>query len=96
MNFPEWHYVKNGDFPENYREYITYSYKCNEYTYPVLVVTKSCKTIKALRVRLTTEENFKWTSCKAITKPLHFNPENVVMWTFLPTRNYLKNVINGK
>lgn len=92
MNFPEWHFIKDNEFPENYPENIEYSYKCNEYTLPVLVVTKNYRCYKAIRCRLTTEENFKWWAAKGITKALKFKPEDIICWTFLPTKEYLKNI----
>ncbi len=96
MNFPEWHYVKDGDFPEKYPENITYSYKCNEYTYPVLVITKpNYKSYKAIRMRLTTEENFKWWAGKGITKSLKFKEEDIIMWTFLPDKKYFKDLLKN-
>ena len=94
--FPEWHYTKNGDFPEKYTDCVTYSYKCNEFTLPVLVVTKSkYNTYKAIRARFTNEENFKWWAAKGIDKPLKFSENDIIMWTFLPSRDYLKNLVKN-
>ena len=94
MNYPEWHFIKNNDLPENYSEFMTYSFKSNEFTHPVLVVGKGLRVYKACRVRYTTDENFQWTSCKGMQKPLKFKAEEVIMWTFLPTKEYLKEIIN--
>lgn len=92
--FPEWHYTENNDFPENYPENITYSYQCNEYTYPVLVVIKSgFKSYKAVRARFTTEENFKWWAGKGVNKAPKFKDEDVIMWTFLPDIEYFKSLV---
>lgn len=91
--FPEWHFIKDNDYPENYTDCITYSYKCNEYTLPVLVVTKSnYKSYKVIRARLTTEENFKWWAAKGITKAPKFKEEDIIAWTFLPTKEYFKQL----
>ena len=93
MNFPEWHSINKGEFPENYPENITYSFKCNEYTYPVLIITKPYfKAYKAIRARFTTEENFKWWAAKGVSKAPKFKDEDVLYWTFLPTREYFDNL----
>ena len=92
MSFPEWHFISKGEFPENYPENITYSYKCNEYTFPVLDITKNYNSYKAIRARLTTEENFKWWSGKGLSKAPKFKEEEVICWTFLPSKKYLKEL----
>jgi hypothetical protein len=41
---------------------------------------------------MTTEENFKWWAAKGVTKPLKFKEEDIICWTFLPTREYFKEL----
>ena len=95
MKFPEWHFIKNADYPENYLEFKTYSYKSHEYTHPVLVATKYM-TFKVTRRRLTTEENFSWVPNKSNKGTIKFKPEELIMWTFLPTQKYLKQIIKNE
>ena len=92
--FPDWHFVDKGDFPENYPDNITYSYQCNEYSYPVLIIVKSnYNCYKAVRARFTNEENFKWWAAKGVSKPPKFKDKDVICWTFLPSKEYVDDYL---
>lgn len=87
----QWHVCTEDDMPEKYD--VDYSYKCNEFSMPVWVVVEDGRIFKALRCRMTTEENFKWiykrSSCNAEIK---FDSKPI-LWAFIPSIKLLKKIM---
>lgn len=91
MKLFDWHFTKNNDYPENYKDYIEYTLKSSEIIPHILVLTKGCKWHIIARSRTINEGDFRWirghVDNRNQTKFIKSFKPNVIMWSFLPTYN---------